>query len=80
MTFYIEDHGKPVLTFEAKSHKEALDSFRQTYPPDSQVVLRDWQLYKVNEETLNQCISNTNIVWLMFNKVPRKLTKENINE
>lgn len=77
MIFYIEEHGKLIDAPEYNSHKEALNSFREKYLNKPEMVLRDWQLYKVTEETLAQCIANTSVMGMMYPETTKRLKDSN---
>ena len=54
MIFYILQQGKLLETFESDSHKEALQVFK-TRNYDNTYILRDYQYYPLNDETLKSC-------------------------
>lgn len=62
MQFFIEHQGQLVETFEAPNHREALAAFEARKLEGH--VLRDYQKYKVDQETIRECESWASIDFL----------------
>lgn len=53
-----DNHYIVTEPFSAQNHAEALKYFRSKFPTDPErnpAMLRDWQRYRVTEDTLNFC-------------------------
>lgn len=60
MIFYVENHGKPIESFEAEDHQAGLTYYLNKYAgaflvEGQKLVLRDWQKYQLDEVTLTFC-------------------------